>query len=314
MPTALSYPGLRCVLEFLDPMKRIHIASRNHSLQTIDKTIPIWIKDLGINLNCLSMKYYAIDNYIDNKFRFKNRHGKYFERIWPSNLKPEEARKKLFNSYLRVKSKIYVNCFFFFTAIPDFVPTNLLFQINELICSSHYIDGFLPVIDPSSFPLKKFRTGIDELDHLNYPVLTSAQELTVLHGLGGLTQLINEINTNKLVIFEKYSFRAADPVSLIKSWKENGKEIGTTFKFHDYKAFLRVMHILLQELKEFENEKFNNHSSNCPRLMIPINKTAEIHVSQNNENYIVVEVVPITLKRETDATEEACSSKRVRHS
>ncbi|KAF1768067.1 hypothetical protein GCK72_008028 [Caenorhabditis remanei] len=267
MPTALSYPGLRCVLEFLIPMKS---------------------DGLG----------------------FTNGRGKCFERIYPSNLKPEEAMKKLLNSYLGVRSKIYVKCFFFNREIPKFVPPNLILQINELRCCFSYIDGFLPIIDPSSFPLKTLRTAICELTNLNHPVLTSAQELIVLYGFDGLTQLIKHNNTNKRVTFEKYNFRPIDLLVLIENWKKNGKEIGTIFKFHDYKDNL-YMHYLLRELKEFKIES-DHHSQVTPILKVPIDAFAEIHVSQDNEDYIVVEVV--SSKNEIDATEVQGSSKKERKS
>ncbi|KAF1768071.1 hypothetical protein GCK72_008032 [Caenorhabditis remanei] len=303
MSIALSYSGLRCVLEFLDPMRRIHIASRNHSLRTIEKTIPLSIVELGMNRYGLNLNVYLIDNFNDNKLRFRSGFRKDLERTLSLNLKPEKAMKKLLDSYLGIRSKIYVNCLLFVSAIPEFVPPNILLQINEFRCSVCYSEHLLPIIDPSSFPLKKLRTTIDKPDHLNHPVLTSAKELIVLHGFDGLTQLINQNNTNKHVAFEINTFRPEDLLVLIKNWMENGKEIGTAFKFHDYGNNQRTMHFLLEDLKEFKNERFNS-SLNCPRLIIPINTTAEIHVSQDNENYIVVEVVPTTLKRESDATGE----------
>ncbi|KAF1768068.1 hypothetical protein GCK72_008029 [Caenorhabditis remanei] len=309
MPTALGYPGLQCVLEFLDPMRRIHIVSRAHSLRTIDKIIPLSIEELGINGNCLNLKYYEIDNCTDNELRFKNGRWKDFRRIRPSNLKTEEAMKKLLVSYLKAGSKIYVKCLVIFSAIPEFVPPNLILQINELRCCFHYIEQFLPIIDQSCFPLKKLRITISEPYYLNHPVLTSAQELIVLHGFDGVPKIINQ-NTNKRVTFETYCFRTEDPVVLIRNWMKRGKGIGTTFKFHDYEDN-RVMHFLVQKLKEFKTES-NHHNQVTPILRVPIEPFAEIRVSKDNENYIVVEVVPITLKRETDATEEPCSSKKAK--
>ncbi|EFO99187.1 hypothetical protein CRE_17967 [Caenorhabditis remanei] len=317
MSTALSYPGLRCVLEFLDPMKRlvifmsyscldlryrIHIAARNHSLRIIDKIIPICIEKLGININCFNLNDYMTDNYTDNELRFKNGCGKDFKIILPSNVNPEKAMSKLLYSYLEASSKIYVNRLSLYGMSWLSLPADLIFRINELRCSLSYIDEFLANIDPSSFPLKKLRAAIDLPNHLNHPVLTSAKLLVVVDGFVGLPQLINENNTNKSVTFENSSFRNEDLVNLVRSWKDNGKEVGTTFKFFNYDS---SMNSLLEEFKEFEKERFNA-SVNCPRLIIPINITAEIHVILDDKNYIDVEVVPITLKRETDATEEPC--------
>ncbi|EFO99157.1 hypothetical protein CRE_17970 [Caenorhabditis remanei] len=279
MPTALGYPGLRCVLEFLDPMRRIHIVSRAHSLRTIDKTIPLNIEELGINGNCLNLKYYEIDNCTDNKLRFKNGRWKDVRRIRPSNLNPEEAMKKLLVSYLKAGSKIYVKC----------------------------------LIQASCLPLKKLLIAISEPDYLNHPVLTSSKELIVsINGCDGVTHLINQINTNKRVTFETYCFYTKDPVILIRNWMKNGKEIGASFKFHDYEDN-GVMHLLLKELKEFKTES-DHHSRVTPILRVPINSFSEIHVSKDSEDYIVMEVVPTTSKRDNDATEDPCSSDRARQS
>ncbi|EFO99263.1 hypothetical protein CRE_17965 [Caenorhabditis remanei] len=255
MSTTLSYPGLRYVLEFLDPMRRIHIASRNHSLRIIDKTIPIRMKELGMNRYGLNLNVYLIDTFNDNELRFRSGFRKDLGRTLPLNLKPKEAMKKLLHSYLGIRSKIYVNCLLFVSAIPKFVPPNILLQINEFRCSVCYSEHFLPIIDPSSFLLKKLRTTIDKPDHLNHPVLTSAKELIVLHGFDGLTQLINQNNTNKHVAFEINTFRPEDPIVLIRHWMKHGKEIGTAFKFHDYGNNQRTMHLLLEEFKEFEKER-----------------------------------------------------------
>ncbi|KAF1768069.1 hypothetical protein GCK72_008030 [Caenorhabditis remanei] len=213
------------------------------------------------------------DNYTDNELRFKNARGKDFKIILPSNVNPEKAMSKLLYSYLEASSKIYVNRLSLYGMSWLSLPADLIFRINELRCSLSYIDEFLANIDQSSFPLKKLRAAIDTPNHLNHSVLTSAKELIVVDGFDGAPQLINENNTNKSVTFEMSSFCTPDLVSLVNNWKDNGKEIGTTFKFFNYDS-----------------------------------------VILDDKNYIVVEVVPITLKRETDATEEPCCSKKPRQS
>ncbi|KAF1767930.1 hypothetical protein GCK72_007890 [Caenorhabditis remanei] len=48
MPLPLSYPGLRCVLEHLEAVKRAHIIGRSPCLQKIDKLIPLCLENLYI--------------------------------------------------------------------------------------------------------------------------------------------------------------------------------------------------------------------------------------------------------------------------
>ncbi|KAF1768070.1 hypothetical protein GCK72_008031 [Caenorhabditis remanei] len=309
MPTALGYPGLRCVLEFLDPMKRIHIAARNHSLWTIDKTIPIWIEELEIYREFLKLDKYSTEISFD--IRFSNRQNAKFHQVLPEQLNQGEAITKLLNSYLGGRSKIYVNFLSIYGMYSPVLPPNFIIRINELGCCFSYINRFLANIDPCSFPLKKLRTGIDEPDHLNHPILTSAEEVIFTCGANGIQKLIDQNNGNKRVTFEDYRYNSANPVVLIRHWMKNGIEIGATLKLHNNNDNDRLLHILLQELKEFENKRFNS-SLNCPRLIIPINRTAEIHVIVSSKNSIVVEVVPKSLKRRGEATEEPSSSKKAK--
>ncbi|EFO99166.1 hypothetical protein CRE_17966 [Caenorhabditis remanei] len=309
MPTALGYPGLRCVLEFLDPMKRIHIAARNNCLWTIEKTIPICIEKLEIQREFLNLNKYSTEISFD--IRFSNGQNTKFHRVLPVQLKQGEAITKLLNSYLGARSKIYVNRLGLYLMISQILPANFIFRINELGCCFSYINRFLANIDPCSFPLKKLRTGIDEPDHLNHPILTSAEEVIFTCGVNGIQKLIDQNNQNKRVTFENYRFNSENLVLLIRHWMKTGKEIGATLKLHNNKDNDRLLQILLQELNEFENKRFNS-SSNCPRLMIPINTTAEIHVIVSGKNSVVVEVVPKSLKRRGEATEEPSSSKKAK--
>ncbi|EFO83967.1 hypothetical protein CRE_17465 [Caenorhabditis remanei] len=48
MPLPLSYPGLKCVLENLEAVKRAHIILRSIGLQKLDKLIPLRLKDFNI--------------------------------------------------------------------------------------------------------------------------------------------------------------------------------------------------------------------------------------------------------------------------
>ncbi|KAF1767932.1 hypothetical protein GCK72_007892 [Caenorhabditis remanei] len=48
MPLPLSYPGLKCILEHLEVVKRVHIIGRSPGLQKIDKLIPRCFENLHI--------------------------------------------------------------------------------------------------------------------------------------------------------------------------------------------------------------------------------------------------------------------------
>ncbi|EFO89575.1 hypothetical protein CRE_22641 [Caenorhabditis remanei] len=46
MPDELSYPGLKCVLEFLEANKRIHVSSRCPRLKHIERCVPLYLNTL----------------------------------------------------------------------------------------------------------------------------------------------------------------------------------------------------------------------------------------------------------------------------
>ncbi|KAF1767938.1 hypothetical protein GCK72_007898 [Caenorhabditis remanei] len=55
MSLPLSYPGLKCVLENLEAVKRAHIVVRSPGLQIVDKLISLRLKDFLIHRNELNI-------------------------------------------------------------------------------------------------------------------------------------------------------------------------------------------------------------------------------------------------------------------
>ncbi|KAF1767920.1 hypothetical protein GCK72_007880 [Caenorhabditis remanei] len=61
MHLPLSYPGLGCVLEHLEAVKRAHIIARAPGLQKIDKLIPLCLKNLFIDSDEMTINKLLIE-------------------------------------------------------------------------------------------------------------------------------------------------------------------------------------------------------------------------------------------------------------
>ncbi|EFP03384.1 hypothetical protein CRE_09592 [Caenorhabditis remanei] len=86
MPPGLTYPSLKCVFEFLEANKRIHITSRSSHLKTLDKLVPLHLKMLQIDgylIMVNNVAYRVLDgnepeDFFGNDFRRLN----FFPMFW----------------------------------------------------------------------------------------------------------------------------------------------------------------------------------------------------------------------------------------
>ncbi|KAF1767916.1 hypothetical protein GCK72_007876 [Caenorhabditis remanei] len=290
MPFPLSYPGLQCILEHLEAVKRAHIIGRAPSLQKIDKLIPLRLGNLTMDSdwfnNKLTINKLSIKCKKD-ELKFE-RNGKKFSRQISVSL--EVKMKKLINYYISGRSKILVDKFqlsskfHVHSLLPDLLPANLKFRLNFLDAVSHEdFQAAISFIDTCSFPLKTVVT-IPQLSTFDNQVVKLAETLKL--NLGHYPRVtvedLKKLN-NKTVVFEHFSFSRVDIIPLIKYHIETKKDIRTTFVIStDDKDFINEM------LSEFEqafgefrcdldgvNERFIPES---PQFSIPINNESRIQV------------------------------------
>ncbi|KAF1767991.1 hypothetical protein GCK72_007952 [Caenorhabditis remanei] len=126
MPLPLSYPGLKCVLENLEAVKRAHVIARAPGLQKINKLIPLCLENFCIDYNELSINTLSIICYTEKVKYLMN--GKTLSRQISES--EEEKMKKLIKYYICGRSIIHVDSLDWCDSFqPNVNGVNLKFRI-----------------------------------------------------------------------------------------------------------------------------------------------------------------------------------------
>ncbi|KAF1768049.1 hypothetical protein GCK72_008010 [Caenorhabditis remanei] len=168
MPNGLTYLSLRCVLEYLDALKRIPITLRSRVLQRIATRIPLRIKNIDIHNRQVI---------IDNKPLQPNR----FWKMTDDEVEREERRraeiiKKLFVYYLKGKSDIHVDKVLF-NGVRNLenVQVKISMTVNKLSAHLCNIADFHMMINLKS-PLQKLYLT-NQVIILDHPIVHTARSL-----------------------------------------------------------------------------------------------------------------------------------------
>ncbi|KAF1767933.1 hypothetical protein GCK72_007893 [Caenorhabditis remanei] len=280
MPLPLSYPGFRCLLEYLEAVKRAHIVGRSPGLQKVDKLIPLRLKNLHtsseeMNFNNLIIRYYDKD-----ELKFKTDKRTFSRQRAESQ---EDKRRKFVNFFFCGRSIIIVDTLCWFDLFPDFLPVDMKFRVNSLTAISYYFNIAIPFIDPRSFPLKTLDTSIAHTSSFDNPVVKLAKTL-ILYLVTRWNVTVEDLKklSNQTVIFEKCHTRI-DLIPLIKCHIEAKKDIGTTFMIST--EHIGLIDMMFREFEqafvEFQcdlqgvSERFLPGSS---KFSIPINNESRIQV------------------------------------
>ncbi|EFO99240.1 hypothetical protein CRE_17870 [Caenorhabditis remanei] len=305
MPDGLSYPALRCVLEYLEAARRLHITARSASLQLIDKLIPLRFEKLDINnlnpiVNDLTIKMHENEKILF----YLNPENKQEQR---TPVKTSRALKMWLHYYFGLKSIMHVNKMAFSCYLPTItLPANLNLKVNELDTQRSSFDEFLPFIDPQSFPLKRLTTKVRGPDFFDHPVLLSAEHLIIVVTLASQVEKLTEYQRiqRQQIWFKFDSMSQSINVSkLIVDWMENGKEVGTKFVLMNMHGLIELplwdsrIDEYQDELEEI-NERF---IPGLPRFLIPMNQSSKIlcygiETEYNGESVqqLIIEVVEST--------------------
>ncbi|KAF1768063.1 hypothetical protein GCK72_008024 [Caenorhabditis remanei] len=246
MPVGLSYLGLRCVLEHLDAVKRIHIASRCAVLRRCEKSIPLRLNYLCIGSE-LRLDYCLIWLSYEMELEFNDtRRTRVYTRDEPrsvlhavsvsQNLDHQTANEKINQYYMGGRTSVYVKRLDIFGSASSLSwSVDSMFKITELNAEDNYFEDFLPIIDPISFPLKSLQTKTAGLHTYDHPVFRSAEALSF--------NLFEEHSEAEIICLHKlpcktilfeYDLEWINIVRMIRYWMENPKEIGTKYTFVEY--------------------------------------------------------------------------------
>ncbi|KAF1768681.1 hypothetical protein GCK72_000494 [Caenorhabditis remanei] len=306
MTKKLSYPGLKCVLEYLEANRRIHITARSPALRRIEKSIPIHleflkIKEGNICVNDIQMRVYPYNEIILKKGE------KRYDWDYPVNLEHKQAVEKLNEYYLGGRMNIYADDLWFLNRqIDSFLKFNV--KTNELTVFDFILNDILEYINPNSFPLKELT--IECYDDLNHPHIRSANSLRILlmrdrEKHENAAKIVSIQNKNVELSYKNLEFM--DVMVFIQYWMENGKEVGTTFSCSGY-GYVPVDGILNQLRNEF-NEIMSEldgvsdkNLTGTPGFSIPLNSSSKILVfgRRKSENVSNEEIVLKVVSSQAD--------------
>ncbi|EFO83980.1 hypothetical protein CRE_17384 [Caenorhabditis remanei] len=239
MPLPLSYPGLKCILEHLETVKRAHIIGRSPGLQKIDKLIPRCFEHLHIGKWKLVINKLWITCNVD-EVRFKMNRKKFIRQRAESH---EDKMKKFIKFFTCGRSIIHVHRLYWHDNLPpDFLPIEQKFRVNSLyILLREEFETALSFIDSCSFPLKTLVT-LPMPSTIDSHIAISAE--TIILFLAQTVVTLDNLKKiyNKKVVFQSlYPFRI-EIVLLIKYQIETKKATGTTLVIAaDGKGFIKKM-------------------------------------------------------------------------
>ncbi|EFP11410.1 hypothetical protein CRE_09664 [Caenorhabditis remanei] len=280
MTNKLSYPSLRCVLEYLEANRRIYITARSPALQRFEKSIPIHLEHLmisdNIDLNDIEMEVYS-----DTEIEFKMREKKYL-RPYPMHLTYEKAAEKMNEYYVGGRLNIYTDNFWFFKKEVENFP-KFIVKTNELTVYNFLLNEILEYINPNSFPLKEMT--IECYDDLNHPHIRSAKKLFIEIRDDQKNEYSTRINAiqNKNIEIEYETLEWTDVMGMIRYWMENGKETGTTIlrKVFHGDSNDKIVTKLRNEFCEIMSELTGVNDQNLegtPGFSIPLTTSSKILV------------------------------------
>ncbi|KAF1767913.1 hypothetical protein GCK72_007873 [Caenorhabditis remanei] len=282
MPLPLSYPGLKCVLENLEAVKRAHIIGRSPGLQKIDKLIPLCLENLCIDSDEVTINKLTIE--CDNDGVKFEMHGKTFSRKGLDS--QEEAIKNILKYFICKKGITRVDkldwCYSLFPDVSEALDIN--FRVNFLFAPSrHNFETAVHFIDPSSFPLKNVITAPDT-STFDEQIVKFAETLNLNIIIDRIVTVedLKKLN-NKIVVFQCVLYPKIEMVPLIKYHVETKKVVETTFIIATYRKdaindMLREFELVFGDFRcdlDNVNERFIPGSS---KYLIPINNESKIQV------------------------------------
>uniref|UniRef100_A0A1I7UDQ4 FBA_2 domain-containing protein n=1 Tax=Caenorhabditis tropicalis TaxID=1561998 RepID=A0A1I7UDQ4_9PELO len=301
MTSELTYPSLRCIWEYMEPNKRIHITSRSPQLQRIDKSIPLHIDYLRLAEGIIQINDVEYETCYGNILvtpddeRYKDMSEKlkltpgdiqgepridwqiegthlgfrngpnYFER-WHTE-KPYVISKRQACLLFEGRSQIIANLLHTTDQPHEILRLPVGFKVHTSVIRCEFQDFpyILPIVK-SSFILNEIETSVryeDTLDHLQ---LRNAKRLIInrIEVDEYMDQL--ETLTNKYVGFKDCYLEADEIVRVVRHWVRHGKPYGTVweigFPVEDYLS-------LLEDLKKEFNGKLAPFDKPVDKRIIP---------------------------------------------
>uniref|UniRef100_A0A1I7UDQ5 FBA_2 domain-containing protein n=1 Tax=Caenorhabditis tropicalis TaxID=1561998 RepID=A0A1I7UDQ5_9PELO len=294
MTSEFTYPSLRCIWEYMEPNRRIHITSRSPELRRIDKSIPLHINCLildenSIEMNDIEYKVHSETETVnpgDERYEEKPEEERLtpgdivadVERSWRreitqftielynrnfrrhnSNSKPHVLAKRVANLLLGGRCKIVAKTLQ--TAEDQKIlrlPVGFKVHTSEISCLYHDFPYILPIIE-SSFVMNEIETYVSKEETFDHPQLRNAKRV-IINGIKELEFMDKLVTlTNEYVGIVNETFTENEYIDVIRHWIDNGKPYGTVWEIEHEE--IEEYGKLLEELRtEFDGrlEPFDN--------------------------------------------------------
>ncbi|EFO89572.1 hypothetical protein CRE_22646 [Caenorhabditis remanei] len=317
MSRELSYPGLKCVLEFLEANKRIHISSRSPSLRLIERSVPLRLDTLrliesGVKLNKIENEINEDEELTTDDPRsemvlgdifmgsetpewnrnflvmqFSNEMGMTAERRLPTKysdpMKIHLATRKMLAEILGRRRVILVDklemAVYFSTILR--LPVGFQARIKKLYCGNIDIKQCLPLIDPASYPLEEL--DIRNLTTLNLPIIQTCEKLLITERGDIPENLLNDLlrlsHKNAKVWF--WNFHADTFHFVIQHWMTNGQGNAVHYEMGSENESSRF----LEEIKQ----RYDGRTMTFARPAADAKNVFDfVSIPLNNSSHIVV--------------------------
>ncbi|KAF1767358.1 hypothetical protein GCK72_007317 [Caenorhabditis remanei] len=263
MPVELSYPGLKCVLEFLEANKRIHISSRSPRLKHIERCVPLYLNTLYFRPNVVKLNEitYAIverneetTDHPQSELKcgdiligprtpvysrmyptinfFKQAHRPVERRVQEKEgMQNYEIIRKVLQGLIGERKNIGLDQLVFEQCHSTILrlPSNFKVRIRRLDSGVINPEYLLPLIDFSSFPLKELRLRFP--GKLDQPIVQSSEKLVIFVTEQYFSDFSVDILNlpNGSVIIECSSLSEDAYSNIIDYWLDEKRETGKCF-------------------------------------------------------------------------------------
>uniref|UniRef100_A0A1I7UDQ8 FBA_2 domain-containing protein n=1 Tax=Caenorhabditis tropicalis TaxID=1561998 RepID=A0A1I7UDQ8_9PELO len=300
MTNEFTYPSLRCIWEYMEPNKRIHITFRSPELRRIDKSITLHIDTLQLDENRFKINdiAYEVDyghqevEPEDEKYEERPEE----ERLGPGDIqaggesswypeitqltiwgklesierqfpdtKPHVIAKKLANLFFEGRCKIVARTLQ--TREHEKIlrlPVGFKVHTNVIKCLSNDFPYILPIVESSS-KLTELETYVSEEETLDHPKLRNAKSL-ILNGFMVLDFMDKLVTlTNEYVGITNDKLSEDDIIGLIRYWINIGKPVGTVWEIacekEEYGSLLKKLEEEFDGKQDPSDKKFVNKST-----------------------------------------------------
>ncbi|EFP03395.1 hypothetical protein CRE_09524 [Caenorhabditis remanei] len=324
MSKPLSYQSTRCVLQYFDSTERFLLKSRCPTIKQFEKSIPLRVKNLELTKNGITLsdlEFRLIVQYCTKRtkngkvvsrtssysvtIKRKDKKMKSGERTIAHyttrmQISKEKAFEKLASILLGGRNTVYVERMEITKRYPVDIgwPANFQVVVDRLYAEHHTFENVLPIVSDAS-PLEYLKSKFSKLESFDNELVKRAERLFISYIDKSWYPKLATLR-NKVTYFSNSLLPKEVIINIVKTWKEEGKEIGTYFHIayvlYDIEDEEDIMDTLKNRFGGINGTKFWHARSRDiidPDLVyVPMNTSSRIVIHKGLRLVIGVEAVP----------------------